>query len=1389
MGSTQSSFPRVNINRKGRIGQLLLAILAFVPPLLTAPGQVAADTKQYLYLNPSQLLRTATSLWDPAQFGGYVTHQTIGYLWPAGPWYWLLEKLGSPDWVAQRLWLGLLFFAAGQGLWRLCRNLNVTPHGALAAAALYQLSPYVVTYANRTSILLAPWAGLGWIMTYTIRAARHGGWRAPAIIALVVATVGGINATALVLLAVAPITWLLYAAFVEHEIDGKRAFATMARVGLLSTVMSCWWLVALAVQSRTGADVLAYSETTQAVSSTSSAPEVLRGLGYWLFYGGDSTGPWNSASAPYTQSPALILLGFALVAASMASLVLVARPLRLWITSLWLLGTVVAVGAHGDSWLSHRLLSGNARSTLLLAFRSSTRAVPLVLLASSLAVGMALSSITAHRPALALDLALAAVALAVLQLPAVWNGSLVDAQLRRPEHVPTAWIQAAQALEQRGSSTRILELPGQEFSTFRWGTTTDQLLPGLVQRPAITRDLLPLGGSQMMDLLLALDNRIQDGTLPSQSIAPVARLLGSGDVVVRGDERFEKYQTPRPERVSQLLANQGAGLGPPTSFGPTTENAGPHDHLDAVALGDAAFPRPVAAATIYPVANPVPIIRAEAPRGSVLLVGNGDGIVAAADLLPAGTMVRYSADAINDQQRRDWAAEAGLVVLTDSNRKRAQQWRGSQNTVGMTEDESPGVLIADSADVGLPLFADTTTDVQTLALQRGGTVRATAYGEPNAYRPEDRAVMAFDGDPNTFWRVADRADAVGQRIEATFATARPAQSVTVRQPPSERTITQVEITTDSDRTVVELDERSQTAAGQPLGLAAGMISQLSLSITATTGAGSFVGQNAVGLDISSDGEAITEIVRPPTDLGRAVGGRLVDRPLAIVLSRERADAASTYRSDPEPRLVRTLQLPADAAFTMTGNAHVADRSPDALRSADLSSSGHLEGSEASRVTSAFDGDRSTRWVSPMGRADGAWISADLGLPRTLEHLDLVRPTGDRFSTIDTVDVTLDDITRTAPVDLTGRIQFAPMTGRRLRLTFHSTNPRMAVDPHFNEPRALPVAVSEVTVPGWTATASTPLLPTACRNDLISLDGMPLPIQVDGEGNLSSCGPAVITLRVGEHTLASTPGLATGIDIDRLVLRHDAYATPSPPTPTVQVGTQSPSETTVQVGQATDPFLLVFGQGWARGWEASVNGNNLGAPTRVDGGSMAWAIDPSLTPASVRLTWRPQRLVNTGLLVSALGAVLCLLLVIFGWWGSRKAARSARSTATAIWALRSPAISTQSTVPGRRSRGLAGVVTVALLAAAVVAPWAAVAVCAVAVMARLSPRLRRVGLAAAVCCLAATGLFVAGQQFRHRYRPGFGWPHSFGAVHALALLSVIFLVLDAGSAPQKPKAPD
>src|SRR5262245_45147054 len=116
---------------------LALAFVAYVPLLLTQRGWVSADTKTYLYLDPAKLMSRSWSMWDPSIGLGTVTHQNIGYLWPMGPFYWALDRIGVPDWAAQRLWWGSIIFFAGAGVAYLLRTLGWKGPGVVAAVFGY----------------------------------------------------------------------------------------------------------------------------------------------------------------------------------------------------------------------------------------------------------------------------------------------------------------------------------------------------------------------------------------------------------------------------------------------------------------------------------------------------------------------------------------------------------------------------------------------------------------------------------------------------------------------------------------------------------------------------------------------------------------------------------------------------------------------------------------------------------------------------------------------------------------------------------------------------------------------------------------------------------------------------------------------------------------------------------------------------------------------------------------------------------------------------------------------------------------------------------------------------------------------------------------------------
>jgi arabinofuranan 3-O-arabinosyltransferase len=81
--------------------------------------------------------------------------------------------------------------------------------------------------------------------------------------------------------------------------------------------------------------------------------------------------------------------------------------------------------------------------------------------------------IVKRRPRLRLLVPSIVIGLAVLNLPALFNGGFVDPALVRDENVPAAWQQAAAALDAGSTEHRVMQLPGAEFGAFRWGYTVD----------------------------------------------------------------------------------------------------------------------------------------------------------------------------------------------------------------------------------------------------------------------------------------------------------------------------------------------------------------------------------------------------------------------------------------------------------------------------------------------------------------------------------------------------------------------------------------------------------------------------------------------------------------------------------------------------------------------------------------------------------------------------------------------------------------------------------------------------------------------------------------------------------------------------------------------------
>ncbi len=1229
-------------------------------------------------------------LWDTHVGMGTVPHQNVGYVFPLGPYYWVMDQLGVPDWVAQRLFLGSISFAAAAGALWLFTMLGTKRTGALVGAIVYVLTPYQLAFTARISVLLLPWAGLPWLIGLTIRAARRGGWRDPALFALVILLIGSTNASSLLFVGIAPVLWLVVTA-AQRELAWKRALAVAARIGALSIAVSLWWIAGLRTQATYGIPVLDVTETLKQVAEASRPADILRGFGNWFLSGGDRVGSWLDQAPDYADSRVLAAATLFVPLAGLAAAAFVRWKHRVFLGSLVVVGTIVGVGAwpyDDPSPIGSLFKSFAGRSAAGAALRNTPRVGPVIVIgfAGLIAAGIAALS---RRRALQLGAAAGVVVMVALAFLPVWRHGYLSERILRDEEVPQYWEDAAKALDRDDDGTRVLEVPGSLFAAYRWGNTVDPITPGLTDRPWVGRELLPFGTRGSVNLLAALDRRMQHGTFEPDSLAPVLRLMGVGTVLARSDLEYERYDSPRPRDVWKWLTDPIApGLEEPEAFGSRAPNIASivlplRDEYELRSEGEP-WPPKVA---LFEVADARRIVSTASPEAPLVLEGDGEGVVdaAAAGFVGGDGVLLYGASLDDAELQRALDADGSLVV-SDTNRRRAKRWNTLRDDVGYTERAGQEAIDEDVDDFRYEIVESQTDGDRTVVEQRGGSVSATAYGDKDKYVPSERPALAFDNDRRTAWRTAGGRDLHGDRLVLELDERVRTDGITFVQPiDAKRLITEVRVRLDDGEPIdVALDASSRTPEGQRIDVPSQRVRTVTIEPLATdAGPQSSVGFADVRLSGDRPGEALLdEVVRVPTRLLRRAGESAADRRLAFMFSRERYDPAERGGFDEELAMARRFVLPDGAVsggtarqFEVSGNARIATNAPDEViddvlgttaTGAVFRSSGHRAGDAGARASRAFDGDLQTAWDSPFAVDSGEWIEAELDGPTTVSGGTIAVVADGRHSVPMRVRVEAEG-QPVATVDLgaipdaieegaTHEVPFAfdPVTATRLRFVVESARVVPQLDDRTLTPVAMPVGMAELRLAGMPQAPVTAPLPEVCRDDLVRVDGVPLPLRMTSESGLVACdGP--VALGAGSHVVKARPGNDTGIDVDRLVLTSDAEGAAVPvaafsdaggaPGATVRVVDEGATTYDLKVKSDGAPFWLVLGQSLSPGWKATMSGESLGEPRLVNGYANGWLVDPGKPGTySIALRWTPQNVVWVAFALSVLGIIVCLGVV-------------------------------------------------------------------------------------------------------------------------------------------------
>ncbi len=1399
-----------------RAVELTSLLVATIPLLLSSPGKVGADTKSYLYLDPQRLLGDASSLWDSDVALGTVTHQNVGYLWPMGPYYWLMDAIGSPDWVAQRLWIAAVLFAAGMGVRYLLTVLHWQGAGLLVAVLAYQLSPYLLDYSARISALLLPWAGLPWMVALTICAVRDQGWRYPARFALVVLTIGSVNASSLLFVGLGPALWLIHVTLIERSMAFGRAVAAAARIVSLTVLISLWWIAGLVLQGRFSLPVTRYTETYEVVADASTAPEILRGLGYWFFYGKDKFGAWIQPSVYFTQSVGLLLLTFGLVVLALIGATLVRWRHRSFFLLLFVVGALVGIGAHpfdGPS-LAGQWFETFTRSDAGLAMRSTPRAVPLLILATAVFLGCLVNAVQRMWPRSGRVLVAATLAAVILANPAMWAARMIENQLQRDEELPSYWLEAIADLDADDDGTRIWEVPGTDFSSYRWGNTVDPITPGLTDRGYVARELVPFGSPESANLLVAFDRKLQEWTLPSTALVPIAELMSVGDVVHRADLTYERFRTPRPGPTEAWL-DSIASLGAPTTYGERGVNvAGPEQVLrDEVALSiedEAAWP-----ISVYPVPDPLNVVRLRSGTNATVLVGDGAGLVdaAAAGVVDVSRTIFFGADLVTDQSLWDEIVPTmGELIITDSNRRRAQRWGGLRETVGYTELSGQEPLIFDPQDNRLPVFpaAETTSgldvdDVRTVAVHDGEVdITASRYGNRVTYTIDDRPALAFDGNLETAWSVGAFSEARDEYLRFSYDREQTFDSLTVVQPQEDanRHIVDIEVVSDrGERRQLTLSDASLTPAGERLVFApmTGHVFDVVIVDLDTPKWDDYpVGVSAVGFAEAQLGDTapITEWIRTPrafTDRWDATD----DVPLTVVLTRERVNPQEPVRSSSERQMRRIVPISTDATFTVEGSLRMAfaqlpehidqflGRNDTGLRA---TSSGALAGNLQAVPSAALDGDPTTAFVGRFNNQRGQYWQLASVQPFTVNGITVDVVIDGQHSIPTAFDVAVDGETvGSYPTGLnettSGNNGIATVTlpvtaesAQTVRLTVADSHDVMTQDWYSSAFIAMPWALSEVQVGDMAPAALTDRaeITADCLGGLLTIDGHDVPIRINGTAEAARNGDAVPfascgTVDVVAGNLRLETAAATDlrpVTIDQIVLRTGEPATTIDRAPALAATWQDATRATVEVPETPEGMWLVLGQSHNAGWTARLDGVDLGQPKLIDGFANGWLLPSS--GGTIVLEWTPQRWVDRALLFSLLFAVLMVVVAT-----RRRPKRWVPATAAPPELMGWPE-------PASHRPALPVLVTMF----AVVAGFAlvnlpemlvlALPLAAIWLLSTRGTHWARLQPALAAVLYGICSLLIAGEQYFAAHPADFIWPQHFDDFHILGVLTVLLV---------------
>lgn len=1166
-------------------------------------GWYLGDNRFVSFWAPDRSIGAITSVWNSRiDLGGPVQHHlplTDGTLAA-------LRAAGLEPWVAQRVWFALLLTMGAVGTALVVRA--VLPGArweAGIAGAWFVCAPLTSGFFFPTGLFLhvalAPW----FVLAAWYGLTTPSRWRWAAVFALAAGASSSMNPPGLVL-AMLPALIVAMALVVGGRARIADLWAWSARTGLLTAAVLAPVVVRASLTAETLARNLGSTETVEAVSLSSSWPESLRGLGFWLQYW-NPRGPlvWPYLTT-YFANRLVVVATFAPPALALAVLVFGRRRARLAFGALLVVTVALMVGAFpvGDPPPFGGLLRWSYDAIPpLFAFRNVYKAGAGVVLSVAVLLALGVREVRERQAAGGAGgrwvLGVGAIVVTLVFAASGWpllSGDAYRYGQRLEGDPPTYWSDAVAWLDDQPGAGRVLVLPGAASEDYRWGSAAGgDIFPSALDRPAIFAQPLTGSPAEAANLTAALDRAVTGGRYEPGTLAPIARRLGVQLIVLRNDLRWQETGVSRPGLLRELREDRT--LSPVAQFGRAGQNVTRSDDASPEARYEQTLP-PI---EVFAVPGVDDVVRAVSASPGVLLSGDGAAwpSLARANVLDELGPVR----AIGSMRAQDVAAalqSGASAVITDSNRRRPLGWGQEGRTLTALDDERVDDLYGAPGSQSVATYGD----ARRISLAGPSTLFDTG--------PSNRPAAAFDGDLTTAWLTGINSAPQGQRIRIELAQPVLVDEVRVRvaEPDGGRQVTRLGVLLD-DRPPLSFD----VTPGVENVLRMSPTAARSISLAPLGVIGSGAGPFGLS-EVSVRGLDLRERVTMPDQLATfaqqdaAIEGALESAPLSIELQR-----LIGRPSDTESALARRFRLPTERPFDVVGGLQLGPETSRLGLARVIGTRTWAEGwtsegrTAATDEVLATDGDRASSWSVPgedlatlivhrIGSdIRSVQVSFDTGpgvrpperlyVRRAGEDLDISAAQRCAQST-GTFDDGVRIVASTSSLGCTIEIEWpsdaAPAAEVKLS---------MAPQSILVGGLSMPMGVREVEVNRVPNLIS--YVPGACRADLASLDNQPLPVRLQGSlASLLSGAPVAmeacssIDLGGGWHELLVSPG--TPIDWLRFSAGDGDAPVPATRVP-VSVLHRGTDDQLIAV-DAPAGTQIILGQAFAPGWTAEVDGGAL-----------------------------------------------------------------------------------------------------------------------------------------------------------------------------------------------------